>query len=84
MNNEHDVWACTECGYASTKRFIGDICPRCGMTYWRCSECGFAFVAAAPPDICPECSASCDFVNITCYIPGWREFETINPNFLMS
>jgi len=84
MNNENDVWTCTECGYTSTNRFIGDICPRCGMTYWRCSECGFTFVAAAPPDFCPECSVSCDFVNITCYIPGWQEIETISPNFLMS
>jgi len=84
MNNEHDVWTCTECGYSSTNRFIGDICPKCGMTYWRCSECGFTFVAATTPYFCPECSVSCDFVNITCYIPGWREIETINPNFLMS
>lgn len=81
MNNEHDVWTCTECGYSSTNRFIGDICPRCGMTYWRCSECGFTTVSIAPPDVCPECSIPSDFVNITCYIPGWREVETINQNF---
>jgi rubrerythrin len=83
MNNEHDVWTCTECGHTATNRFIGDICPRCGMTYWRCSECGFTFVAAAPPDLCPECSVPCEFVNITCYIPGWRESETVNPDFFV-
>lgn len=83
MNNEHDVWTCTECGYTSTNRFIGDICPRCSMTYWRCSECGFTFIAAAPPDLCPECGVTCNFVNITCYIPGWREVETINPDSLI-
>ena len=84
MNNEHDGWTCTECGYTSTKRFIGDICPRCGMTYWRCSECGFTFVAAAPFDLCPECGVPCDFINITCYIPGWGEVETVNPDYLTS
>ena len=84
MNNEHDVWTCTECGYTSTNRFSGDICPRCGMTYWRCSECGFTFIAAAPPDLCPECGVPCNFINITCYIPGWREIETGNPDYLMS
>ena len=84
MNNENDVWTCTECGYTSTNRFIGDVCPRCGMTYWRCSECGFTFVASAPPDLCPECGVPRDFVNITCYIPGWRKVETINSNSLIS
>lgn len=81
MKNEHDAWMCTECGYTASNRFIGDICPRCGMTYWRCCACGFTFVAAAPSDICPECGEHCNFINITCYIPGWRDAETINPNF---
>lgn len=81
MKKEKGNWMCTECGYADSNRFIGDICPRCGMTYWKCSECDFTFAAAAIPDFCPECSVPCDFVNITCYIPGWRDAETINPNF---
>lgn len=84
MNNEYDVWTCTECGYTSTHRFIGDICPRCGMTYWHCRMCGFTMVSAAAPDICPECNAKCEFINMTCYIPGWRDSEPINSNFLVT
>jgi rubrerythrin len=83
MKNEQDVWVCTECGYTASHRFIGDICPRCGMTYWRCAECGFTFVASAQPDCCPECGENCNFDNITCYIPGWMETETLNPNFFL-
>lgn len=84
MKNMHDVWTCTECGYTSTDRFTRDICPQCGMTYWHCRVCGFTMVGAASPDVCPECHAKCEFINITCYIPGWREEDTINPIFLMS
>jgi rubrerythrin len=81
MKNEHDVWMCTECGHTAVKRFIGDICPRCGMTYWRCRACGFTMVGAVSPDVCPECHAKCEFINITCYIPGWREADAIHSNF---
>jgi rubrerythrin len=84
MKNEHDAWVCTECGYTAYNRFISDICPRCGMTYWMCSACGFTFVASARPGCCPECGENCNFVNITCYIPGWMDAEIITPNFLMS
>ena len=70
MKNEHDEWTCTACGYCSTSRFIGDICPRCGMTYWHCRVCGFTMPDVACPDVCPECHAKCKFTNITCYIPG--------------
>jgi len=62
-------WICTECGYTASKRFPGDICPRCSMTYWMCDECGFTIVGKAPPDLCPECGAQYIFTNISCYIP---------------
>jgi rubrerythrin len=81
MKNEHNVWMCTECGYTAAKRFIGDICPRCGLTYWRCRVCSFTMIGAASPDVCPECHAKCEFSNITCYVPGWREADAINLNF---
>ena len=80
MKNEHNRWMCTECGYSSTKRFIGDICPRCGMTYWHCRECGFTMVGADCPNVCPECNAKYEFVNITCYVPGWSETDSISSN----
>lgn len=75
MKYEYDEWMCTECGYTAAERFIGDICPRCGMAYWRCRVCGFTLVDAASPGICPECRAECEFSNITCYVPGWREAD---------
>jgi rubrerythrin len=81
MVNQHDVWMCTECGYTAAKRFIGDICPRCGLTYWRCRVCSFTTIDAFPPDVCPECHAKCEFSNITCYVPGLREADTVNPDF---
>ena len=81
MKNEHDVWMCTECGYTAAKRFVGDICPRCGMTYWWCRVCGFTMVAIACPDVCPECHAKYEFLNITCYVPEWREADTVNSVF---
>jgi rubrerythrin len=82
MNNEQDEWVCTECGYTSTIRFVGDICPNCGMTYWRCSMCGFTMVDAVPPDVCPECHENCEFINLGCYIPGWKQTDALNSNFL--
>jgi rubrerythrin len=69
MDQDQMLWICTECGFTSSERFSGDICPRCRMTYWMCDECGFTMVAATPPDFCPECGAPCNFTNITCYIP---------------
>jgi rubrerythrin len=84
MKNEHDAWVCTECGYMASNRFIGDICPRCGMTYWRCCACGFTLVATVQPDYCPECGQNCHFANITCYIPGWTDADVINQNILIS
>ena len=80
MKYEYDEWICTECGYTSTSRFVGDICPRCGMTYWHCSMCGFTMVGAAVPNVCPECHAKCEFTNLGCYIPGWREADAFDLN----
>ena len=82
MKNESDKWMCTECGYSSSIRFMGDICPKCGMTYWHCRVCGFTLVGADSPDVCPECQAKCGFINITCYVPGWSETEAIYPDLL--
>lgn len=66
---EEEKWVCAHCGYESSGKFTGDICPECGLTYWKCPECGFTITAPTPPDICPECKVKCDFKNITCYIP---------------
>ena len=82
MNVENELWVCTECGYSSSRRFIKDICPRCGMTYWHCSVCGFTLIGAVAPDVCPECQTVREFMNIGCYIPEWREADAVNSLFI--
>jgi rubrerythrin len=79
MQNEPKKWVCAHCGYTSSGRFSGDICPECGLTYWRCSQCGFLITSMAPPDVCPECKAQCEFVNVTCYLPECGGPGNIDP-----
>ena len=69
MENKQDNWVCAHCGYTSDGKFVGDICPQCGLTYWRCAECGFTISAATPPEVCPECKTRSGFLNVTCYTP---------------
>ena len=69
MENKLDKWVCDLCGYTSSGRFVGDICPKCGLTYWKCANCGFLITTETPPDVCPECVQKCEFKNVTCYIP---------------
>ena len=76
-NQENSV--CAFCGYTADGRFVGDICPKCGLTYWKCSKCGFTVTAAKPPDVCPECGEKCDFKNITCYTPECGGPGNIDP-----
>ena len=40
------------------------------MTIWKCNACGNAVKADTPPDICPSCKDRCEYVDVTCYIPG--------------
>jgi rubredoxin len=58
---------------------VGDICPRCGLTYWKCSNCSFILTAERPPDICPGCQEQADFLNITCYTPECGGPKNIDP-----
>ncbi len=69
MERKQKKWVCAHCGYASSGRFVGDICPDCGLTYWKCGKCGFTITAVQPPDVCPECGEQCTYNNITCYTP---------------
>lgn len=46
---------------------------------WRCSTCGFSLKAAAPPEICPMCRNKCEFVDVSCYIPGCGGPEGADP-----
>ena len=55
MAEKQDNWECAHCGYTADGRFVGDICPQCGLTYWKCEKCGFLITVEKPPDVCPEC-----------------------------
>ena len=82
MQNRPSRWVCTHCGHSSARRFSGDICPRCHMTFWKCVYCAFTVVMAHPPDTCPECEAIGAFRNITCYIPEWEAPEPIDESYV--
>jgi rubrerythrin len=60
---------CALCGYTTSGKFTGDICPQCNLTYWRCSNCRNTITAVKPPDECPSCHQKTIFHNITCYTP---------------
>ena len=67
MEQEEREMQCALCGYTSAGKFVGDICPGCGLTFWKCHNCGYTITAAAPPEVCPDCHEKCDFLNISCY-----------------
>ena len=69
MGNEQEKMTCAHCGHTASGKFVGDICPQCGLTYWKCAECGFLITAAKPPRVCTSCGEKCDFLNVTCYTP---------------
>ena len=69
MEQKIDEYACALCGHTASGKFVGDICPQCGLAYWKCGKCGYLLTAATPPDVGPECKEKCDFVNVTCYTP---------------
>ena len=79
MGKEQEKYACALCGYTADGRFVGDICPECGLTYWKCSKCGFLITAGKPPEVCPECGEKCDFIDVTCYTPECGGPKHIDP-----
>ena len=79
MQNPKEKRKCAFCGYTAFAKFVGDICPNCGLTYWKCNKCGFTITTAIPPDVCRECGERCNFVNITCYTPECGGPGNIDP-----
>ncbi|MGD0885632.1 MAG: hypothetical protein ABSA46_12320 [Thermodesulfovibrionales bacterium] len=51
------------------------------MTVWKCNKCGNTINADLPRDICPSCGETCEYVDVTCYIPecGGPASGNINP-----
>ena len=66
MAKAYEKWVCTHCGYTADNRFVGDICPMCGLTYWKCGKCGFLFTTSVLPDACPKCGERNNFKDVTC------------------
>ncbi len=52
------------------------------MNWWICSECSHILEAETPPGVCPECHHTCDFSNITCYIPECGGPDNIDPRLV--
>ena len=38
MDMKPKQWVCAHCGYTANGKFVGDICPQCGLTYWKCTN----------------------------------------------
>jgi len=79
MEQRETEMQCALCGYTGSGKFVGDICPDCGLTYWKCHSCGYTITAVGAPEVCPECHAKCDFLNITCYTPECGGPGNIDP-----
>jgi rubredoxin len=70
-----------QCGVTASGRFVGDICP--GLeSYWKCKQCRLLITAPRPPELCPGCSATCPFVDVTCYAPECGGPGNIDPRLL--
>ncbi len=39
------------------------------MNSWKCSECGYQHDAMEPHETCPSCGKTCEFVDVTNYVP---------------
>jgi len=79
MEKKEEEKVCAHCGYTAEGKFVGDICPKCGLTFWKCSNCRFTITATAPPDVCPECGNKCSFMNVTCYTPECGGPDNMDP-----
>ncbi len=39
------------------------------MNSWKCDSCGYLYDAGEPPEICPSCGKTCEFREVTNYVP---------------
>ncbi len=51
------------------------------MAIWKCNNCGNTLDDFTPPEVCPSCNKTCEFVDVSCYIPecGGVDSGSINP-----
>ena len=53
--------------------------PTQEKTYWKCSKCDFTLKEPQPPEVCPECKQTCEFKNVTCYLPECGGKDHLDP-----
>jgi rubrerythrin len=46
---------------------------------WKCTKCGYTMAAATPPESCPQCKETCEFKNVTCYLPDCGGPGNVDP-----
>ncbi len=39
------------------------------MNSWKCDSCGYQYDGGEPPETCPSCGKTCEFREITNYVP---------------
>ncbi len=39
------------------------------MNSWKCDSCGYLYDANEPPEKCPSCGQTCEFREVTNYVP---------------
>ncbi len=39
------------------------------MNSWKCNSCGYICDASVPPENCPSCGKTCEFREVTNYVP---------------
>jgi rubrerythrin len=49
------------------------------QTHWKCADCGFILQAERPPEVCPSCQKTCEFKDVTCYLPECGGIGNIDP-----
>ena len=45
----------------------------------KCPKCGFTLTQPKPPEQCPECKETCEFKNVTCYLPECGGVGNMDP-----
>ena len=53
--------------------------PTQDKTFWKCTKCGFTLTQPTPPEQCPECKETCEFKNVTCYLPECGGVGNMDP-----
>ena len=48
-------------------------------TQWKCTKCGYTMAAVTPPESCPQCKETCEFKDVSCYLPDCGGPGNVDP-----